>query len=169
MIIDKKGRLFGKVSVIDLFVVAVLAVIIVYGVLRIGNSRGIGAFEIPRPVTITFATDALGDVQAAVEGFRLDRIQISDPVDVVGSGVSWGSVEEITTEPFIDYNPNSEGIMVPSIFPDRYVLTITAKTQGYDFENGIWINGHVFLIGDTQTVSVGDTNLFITVKNIEIE
>ena len=169
MIIDKKGRLFGKVSVIDLFVVVMIALIVVYGVFRFGNSRGIGIFETPRKITLTITTDVPGEVQAAVEAFTATRVQIGDPVAVVGSGVDWGSVTDVTVEPFIDYNHDHNGIMVGSPIPDRFLLTVETVTEGYDFQNGVWINGHVFLIGETQVVSVGDTNIFISIKDIVIE
>lgn len=168
--IDKKGKLFGKVSVIDLFVVGVLVLIGLFGVLSLGNSGGIGIFETPRPVQITVTTTVPTSVNPTrIEGFTAHRIQVGDPVTVQAGNVDWGHVSHVEVVPFIDYHHNTEGEMVASEMTGWYSVTLTTETEGFDFENGIWINGHTFLLGQNQVLLVGDTNIFIHVIDIQID
>ena len=167
--IDKKGRLFGRISVIDLFIVAGLALIVVFGVLQFGGGTGIGLFATPQDVYITVTTRVPTSVNpTALEGFTARRVQIGDPVRVQAGNVSWGYVTQTAVEPFIDYHHNAQGEMVASEMVGWYTLNLTTRAQGFEHENGVWINGHIFLIGHTQVLQVGDTNLFVHVTDIQM-
>ena len=168
--IDKKGRLFGLVSVIDLLVVAGLGMAVVFGILQVGGSGGIGLFATPQDVYITVTTRVPTSVNhTALEGFTARRVQLGDPVRVAAGNVGWGNVTETLIEPYIDYHHNQQGEMVASEMVGWYTLTLTTRAQGFEHENGVWINGHIFLIGQTQVLQVGDTNLFVHVIDIQME
>jgi len=162
MIIDKKGRLFGLVSVIDIFVVGVIILIVLFGLFQIGNARGIGILETPRPATISFFIESL-------EGFTAEWVSFGHPVSDHATGVALGDVIYIDRTPTVEYHPNSDGIMVPSYFPYHYTVEITTALEGYAFQNGIWVSGHVFLVGETIVIRAGDTNIFMRISNITIE
>jgi len=52
-LIDARGRLFGKVSVVDILVLAVIVALAVFLGLRFSGSEAVGSAE-TQPVTVTF-------------------------------------------------------------------------------------------------------------------
>lgn len=162
MIIDNKGRLFGKVSIVDLFVLIVLGSIIAFGLFKIGNSRGIGITEPMRPVTITFFIEALED-------FTADVLKIGDPVADNFTNVEFGNITQINRGQAIEFNPNHEGILVPSKVPGFSSLEITSQFVGHEFENGVLVSGHTFFVGESIVIRAGNANIFFRISSINIE
>ena len=157
--IDKEGKLFGYVSLIDIFVVMVLVTIIVFGAMQLGNTGGIGILETPQPLTISFVIENL-------ETFTADSISIGDPVFGVQTGVDFGYIVGIQRRPTIEYHSNSQGILVPSELPNHYQVIITAAFDGFPVQNGVWVMGHTFLVGESIVLGAGPTNIFMNVHEI---
>lgn len=162
MIIDNKGRLFGKLSIIDLFVLVVLISIVIFGLLKIGNSQGIGIMEPMRPVTITFFTEELED-------FTADTLKIGDPVADNHTNVEFGTITQINRGESIDFNPNSDGILIPSSKAGYSSVEITTQFMGHEFENGVLVSGHTFYAGEQIVIRAGDANIFLRISSINIE
>lgn len=159
MLIDNKGRLFGLVSVIDIFVIAVILIIIIFGALQLGGGSGIGILQSPVPVSMSFTIENL-------ETFTTNSINIGDPVADNLTGVSFGNITSINTNPTIEYNPNSDGILIASFLPDHYHLVISTLIEGFRVQNGVWISGHTFLIGEQIVIRAGNTNIFMLISDI---
>ena len=159
--IDNKGRIFGKISIIDIFVVAMIIFIVLFGVMRIGNARGIGRFEPPVSISMTFMVEELED-------FTAHRVRMGDPVSDNHTGAEFGNVQSIVREPRIEYNPDASGVLVPSIKPYFYHFEVTTIFEGHRFHNGILVDGHTFFTGEQMVARVGDTSLFIRVSDITV-
>lgn len=162
MIIDDKGRLLGKLSIIDLFVFAVIASIIAFGIFKIGNSRGIGILEPMRPITMRLSIDALED-------FTADFLRIGDPVANNDSNVQLGTVTNIERSEAQQFSRNSEGQLVLSSVNNFSHIEITTEFMGHEFENGVLVSGHTFLVGQFMVTRVGDTNIFFRISGISVE
>ncbi|MCL2610214.1 MAG: DUF4330 domain-containing protein [Defluviitaleaceae bacterium] len=156
--IDEKGRLFGKVSLIDCFVVITVALIIAFGILAFGDQR-IGAFASPIPIEISFLIENL-------ETFTADSVFIGDPVFDNHTGASFGNIINIDRTPTIEYHPNALGIATPSYLPDHYQLEITTRFYGHNWRNGVWVNGQTFFVGETIVIQAGNTNIFTNISNL---
>ena len=162
MVIDSKGRILGKVSVVDLFVFVVIAFIVVFGIFQVGNDQGIGIFEPMSTITMRLSIDALED-------FTADFLQVGDPVSEHNSGVHLGSVTNIDRGDGIQFSRNSDGMLVRSNINHFSAIEITTEFMGHQLENGILVNGHTFLVGEQRVIRVGDTNLFLRISGISIE
>jgi len=161
MIINEKGKLFGKISVIDIFVLGSLVAVVLFGALRFGSTRGIGILQTPVPVSISF-------IQEEVEDFTADRVSLGDPVSANVFNVDFGHVIDMAVSPAIVHNPNSDGIFTPSVRPGFSTIEITTQIYAHETDNGIWVNGHSFFAGETVIISVGYTNLFVRISDITL-
>ncbi|MCL1995707.1 MAG: DUF4330 domain-containing protein [Defluviitaleaceae bacterium] len=157
--IDEKGKLFGYVSLIDIFVVVVIITIVVFGAMQLGNTGGIGVLETPQPLTMSFIIENL-------ETFTADSISIGDPVFGVQTGVDFGHIVDIQRRPTIEYHSNNQGVLVASELPNHYQIIITAAFSGFPMQNGVWVMGHTFLVGETIILGAGPTNIFMNIHEI---
>ncbi|MCL1925056.1 MAG: DUF4330 domain-containing protein [Defluviitaleaceae bacterium] len=156
--IDEKGKLFGKVSLIDIFVLVTVSLIVAFGVFAFGG-QGISPFQDPIPIEISFLIENL-------ETFTADSVFIGDPVFDHHTGASFGEIINIDRTPTVEYHPNAFGQIVASNLPDHYRLEITTRFYGHNWRNGIWVNGQTFFVGETIVIQAGDTNIFTNISNL---
>lgn len=161
MILDEKGRLFGIISIIDIFVLIVVGTIIYVLVFNVGS--GVSVFDSPRPITMTFTTTQ------GLEDFTANSVFIGDFVSDHGTGVSFGEVVSIEKTEAIEYHPNRNGVFVPSVLEGRYDVNIITRFYGFPVDNGVWINGNMQSVGRQTTLWIGDTSIFMRIANIDIE
>ena len=159
--IDKKGKLFGKVSVIDIFVLAVVVAIVLFGVLRFGNAHGVGILQSPQSIT-------MGMTIEAVEDFTANVLRIGDPVAANHFNVELGNIVTLYRDVATEQHPNAQGIMVTSPLGGFSRVDITTTIYGYPVANGIRIMGHTFLVGDELVIRAGDANLFMMISEISV-
>ena len=134
-IIDHNGRLFGKISVID--VVAILVVIALAGALYVKNNR---------PHTGTSVTTQTITYQAVVEGapsYLKDNIHVGDQVyDLTYSsgGSPLGEIIEIEEQPGSKMATFTDGTMGLAEVEDGVNLLLTIKGEGLINDKGYSLN-----------------------------
>jgi len=161
--IDKQGKILGKVSVIDLFVLAMIIAIVLFGVFRLGNTQGMGILQTAQPVTLGFVTiDPTEDFTARV-------IRVGDPVVEHEAGARLGHVTAVSKQVTMEQHPNVDGIMTASPLHGYYQVNITTTLHGYPVDNGLRVMGHLFLVGDEIVIRAGDANLFVYVSEITVD
>ena len=161
MLLDKKGRIFGLVSIVDIFVVLVVGTIGAFAFFSLGG--GVGVFETPAEVTMTFTTTQ------GLEEFTANSVFVGDTVSDHGTGINFGEVIHIEKTPAVEYHPNRQGIFVPSVREGRYDVNITTRFYGFPVENGVWINGNIQSVGRQTTLWIGDTSIFMRISGIGVE
>lgn len=161
--IDKQGKILGKVSVIDLFVLVVIIAIVLFGVLRLGNTQGMGFLQTAQPITLGFVTvDPTEDFTARV-------VRMGDPVVEHESGARLGNVVAANKQVAVEQHPNADGIMTTSPMYGYSRLEVTTTLYGYPVYNGVRVMGHLFLVGDEIVIRAGDANLFVYVSEITLD
>ena len=158
---SKEGKLFGKVSIIDLFVLAVIVAIVLFGVFRLGNEDGIGILQSPQSVTLGLTQEDLSD-------FTANALRIGDPVAANDFNVELGHIVALSQEVAVESHPNADGILVVSPMEGFSRVEITTELYGFPFANGIWVMGHRFLVGEELVIRAGDVNMFMTVSAITV-
>lgn len=149
--LDSKGRILGKVSIVDLFIVLMIAAIIPTFISR----------ETPKPITMELSIDALED-------FTVRFIEVGDSVLEHNSGVRLGSVVDINIDDSRQFSRNSEGQLVSSNLNNFYAVDITTEFMGYPLDNGILVEGHIFTVGEFMVTRVGGANLFLRISGITV-
>lgn len=149
MIIDEKGKLFGKLSIID--IVTVLIVIL------------IAAFLLNRfNILASTEGDSLEDLevvffQEEVNDFSAKSVQIGDPTSEALKNASFGQVVEVILDDSISWDKDPDGKQISSS-RDGYV-SFRAKmlTKGQLGPNGLILNGSTYHIGQTITLRIGNS------------
>lgn len=160
MIIDKKGKLFGKINVIDLIIVVVLiAAAGIFGYKYLSGNQMVASSEVP--ATITFYAEEVSD-------FVLDgTIKEGDVVYDVQEKSNIGTVKSVTYGESVSYIETSDGRWVKTTKPDYQSVTITCEAYGTEFPNGIIIADNNYYIGHTFTIAAGKAKIHLRVFDIE--
>lgn len=149
MIMDKKGKLFGKISIIDLIIV----VVIIGGILgglgyKYSKSNTPGVFVKNDDVEITFYVEEAPDFTAkAVKPGAIFKESIQD---VVFGQVK--SADAIKIDKPVSYAANDKGEIIRSSTKEGYVsLYVTVEGKAIYSDNGITINSVPYYIGQNLT------------------
>jgi len=139
--IDEKGRLFGKISLIDIFVilaVIVFAVGFVYNRTSQDVQRIIMA---DTPMHVTFLVENVRDLS-------LGAVQEGDIIFRQHERIPLGTVTNIETSSAYDIITRADGTAALAPVEGRYNMYITLAATGSITDRGFFING-------TQQMSVG--------------
>ncbi|MCC8048285.1 MAG: DUF4330 domain-containing protein [Oscillospiraceae bacterium] len=157
--IDKNGKVFGKINLIDLLIIIVIIVAAAFLGWRLlaNNSSSTGSVQ---DITIGFySTDSPNSV---IEQFEVGAQLLDDTENnVLGTALSWetGEAYEYTTDTLGEtialHDPTCSSFMLYG------QLTATVN------DNGIVINGVRYAIGHTMVLYVGDCKVWVRIESIE--
>lgn len=150
--IDKNGKLFGKVNVIDLLIVLVVLAAVLFVGKRFfgGNDNDYGT---PQKVRMTFYADEAPSLLAG-------KADAGEPVTDYDNSTSLGTLTSYESEDAYTcaYDATTgETVKVP--VPNLCFLTFTCETEGYVAEDGLRINGFQYCIGGSHTICAGQTRV----------
>lgn len=149
MIMDNKGKLFGKVSIIDILIVVIILAGIVGGLgYKYSKSKTPGVFVKNDDIQITFYAEEVPDFVAnAIKPGAIFKESIQD--------VTFGQVKnasDIKIDKPVSYAANQNGEIMRSNTKQGYVsLFVTVEGKGIYSENGITINSVPYYIGQNLT------------------
>ncbi len=157
--IDEKGRLFGKVNIVDLIIVVVILAAVAYlAITFLGPESTIASSE---DVTVTFYTEEIPDyvVAALEEGSKV--WDLSDNV-TIGTVDSWSVSDSIS---YVVNDTQTASFETPKTGYNALSLNVSA--QGVIEEHGVRIGGVLYGVGHTVTMYAGEAKLYIKVSSIE--
>lgn len=145
-VINKQGLLFGKVSIIDLFIVIFIVAVLAFGFMKLTEEKG-SAFV---SSTHDYEIDVL--FKALYDGFP-EEMAVGDEVYDDRTGSSLGTITAIETTPAVDEVEAADGSIVKSEIPDRYDVIISLEGQGtYNPRSGLVAAGDARYIGTALKV-----------------
>ncbi|MDF2521895.1 MAG: Uncharacterized protein K0R84_2523 [Clostridia bacterium] len=138
MIIDEKGKLFGKINVIDLLAILVLVLIAAGVVYKFGytDNRGVG-------------NDSLIQYTASIKDIRsytAEAISVGDSIYDSKTGTYMGKVIGKELQPYKDYITKTDGTVSLAEKPDRFELLITMEVPGV-------VNSYSYLASGNRDVN----------------
>ena len=139
-IIDKKGKLFEKISIIDVLIVGVLCLGAIF---LVNMFKEEAIIETSKKEAITFTFEAK-DVTPSF----YDAIEVG--TDVYNSSRNYyvGQVEEVIKEPFYVWTEDLEkGLFYVKEDPSRMTVHIVIKSQGTSSEYNIYAGQELIKIG----------------------
>ena len=141
MIIDKDGRLFGKVSIIDVGLV-ILVVLIALGtyVRFYGNGKAKKATENTK---ISYIVEVRG-----AKKLYLDEIKVGDLLGNIDSSKQCGRIKSIDSEPYKAFIVDNNGDFKESIVPGQWKLVLTIEADAVETRDGFYINNIPFKASD---------------------
>ena len=134
--IDNSGRLFGKISLLDIFIILAAAALFI-GFLYNQISEQAGVFTAPTEVFyVTFESNGLRPVNIA-------SIDVGDRVFRLFENSPFGTVAYIdTVEPATYLLARSDGTAVHAVMEGRYRLVYTVRVLGNITSIGYFVNGN---------------------------
>lgn len=132
--IDNKGRLFGKVNIVDLLIVLLLVVAIGATVYKFGFSAHNDVNE--TNMKIEYVLKASG-----VRDFTLDSIKIGDSIYDDETDKPLGVITAVEAKDAMDYALKADGTTVYTAKPGRYDAYITVESDARILDGGYFANG----------------------------
>jgi len=156
--VDKNGKLFGKVNIIDLLIVLIVLALVAFVALKVvdKSEETTGLSE----VRISFFGEEVPDYVAAA---LKDGVSVLDTKE----NVTMGTVESFSVGAPLGYATDSKG-QIQSVVRDGYnsvTINITARAQLG--EHGATIDGVLYGIGHTLTIYAGEAKIYLKVSGIE--
>jgi hypothetical protein len=148
--LDNKGRLFGKINIIDLFIILVVVAALAFvfkKVLQpsIGVRQDDIVFEIYVEESPTFAA-----IEVAAGGKVVDDIK----------GVDLGIIQDVVIGDGYEYVPTSDGRLVKGYKEGYSSVKLTSLVKGEYSKDGVKIAGNNYNIGHSITIRAGKGKLF---------
>lgn len=162
MIIDKKGKLFGKLNIIDLFVI----LFIIAAAIGIGARFFSGAAEDVRSKTaFTYVVEIEG-----VRSYTVDALAKKGPVIDTKSKKTVGEITDVSYQPMKTQSMKADGTTVFAEVPDKYTALVTVSSEGNETDKGYFVGENIELsVGTTINMATKYVNSTGKVKSIEKE
>lgn len=166
--LDERGRLWGRINVVDLLIVIILGAVLVRLVFPAVAARLAGpGITPPGP-----AEEVPLSVDFLLTGVRqptVDAVRVGDQVMETKTNLPLGKITKIRVTPASQAVPTAEGKLVRADLPDQFDLWVTIEGPGRVSTNSIEIATRQIHIGTplgfrTRLYSVGGTVMGITFK-----
>ncbi len=173
MIIDKKGKLFGKINIVDLCVVVVIIIGIcgvVFTKTKLDNEK-ILANKDEMLIKTSSELDKLEVKLELVEvrDVTRDAIVVGDEVYLTANDKVIGTIVRVESEPSSHHVTSNDGTVYMAQIPDRYDVTMVMEVDGKKKEDGYYTDTNVpFLYGKEMEVKTSTIQCFPIVKEISV-
>ncbi len=158
MFIDKKGKLFGKINIIDLLILVILvAAIAVLGVKFLGK----GGKDV-QTLEMKFHIEE-------VDTWVTENVQVGDALYDGTYEQNLGVVTNVETGQSKTWGQNADGQYVLSSRDGYNSMTITGEVQGTKTAVGAEVNGQLYGVGHSMVLYAGDAKLYLRVQDIRVK
>ena len=157
--IDEKGRLFGKVNIVDLIIVIIIVAAAVFvGTKFLGPKSDVANTQ---TVRITMFCD-----ESPV--YVVDQLEAGSEVWDSSNQVVLGTLKEWTTGDSMSAVTDDEGNVV-EIARDGYCsVRLVCEGTGIVGSQGVTIGGVLYGNGQSASVYFGDCKLYLDIADIEV-
>jgi hypothetical protein len=151
--IDKNGKLFGKISIID---IGIIILVIIAGLFIV---KKLGIFTPKENIANNNDKIKVVFYQEEVNSFTANNVKLEDPTTETLLNTSFGNVVDIEIDDSVSWGYDKDGRQVKSTKKGFSSVFITMETSGTLGPNGINIGGSNYYIGQFITLRVG-TSIF---------
>lgn len=141
-ILNKKGQLFGKINIIDLVIIAAIALIIGGGIYKFTTLNNTFSYDNLDKVSLIL------EISEVQEGL-IESIEKDDILYDSVRGSEFGRVINKTFSPHKELIINQNGIAEYKEIPELYDVEIKVKSLGNITDNGIIIGTTPIYIGSS--------------------
>jgi len=151
MIIDKNGKIFGKISIIDIAVILVILVAIIGVSLRFISAPSKSAKQ---KINLTYVVEIEG-----VRSFTVDAFQKKGKVIDAKQKCLVGEIEDVEFSAQKKAEFDNDGNVVYAEVPDKYNVKVKIKAQGKESEHGYFVGSDTELcVGSTVKIATKYVN-----------
>lgn len=159
-IIDKKGRLFGLINIVDLLVIILLLALVMVGVKRFGNKAAVGE-----------ATTKKGVITAEIKDVRdvtANNIKVGDPLYDYDKGTYLGKIVTAEVEPYKD-KTEYQGKFYNAEVPDKFRVIITIDADVKETQDFYQVGTEQVRIGAEMRIKNKSITTFMTILGVEVK
>lgn len=164
MLIDSKGKLFGKISIVDIIVVVMILGVIAGVGYKFTKSRTSTPFSKKDAVMVTF-------FQEEVPGYVPGTIKVGDIAADNATGSVFGKVVSVKADKAVSVGTNSNGEMVQTSRPGYNSLTVVVEGQGIykdgASDQGVSFDNTNFFVNKSIELKVGNSITWFKIKSLE--
>lgn len=149
--LDNKGRLFGKVSIVDLLVVVIIAVMLVGVFTAYQKIHNKSILTENKSLVQNNTLDTL-EVTMRLKEVRqisMDAIHVGDEVYMKDTGKYLGEIIRVSSEPAKRLIYDLEGKAVNAEVPERLDVILQVRVPGKRLENGFYTADNIHLVYDS--------------------
>lgn len=159
-LMDKKGKIFGLINIIDLAVLLIVAVLIVGGAYRFKQAQTDVVVESQK----TIVTVEIGEVRQPT----VDAINVGDELYHYDRGQYYGKVIDKQVESFKEPVETDGGKLVAADVPGKFNIILTVEANSTNTKDAIVIGGEQTRIGTQYRLKNKMVAFFGTVFDIEL-
>lgn len=160
-LIDKDGRIFGKLNLVDAGIILLLILAVAAVGLKIMKEKMIDREK----AVIEYTLYVEGVRQQSVDAINKVYKDITD----AENDDALGEITEVRAEKAAKIVQKANGEYTKAYYPDKFDLYITLKTQGVVSKDGYFADsGKKLLYGDTIGINNGYSQMFGVVEDIKI-
>lgn len=130
MILDKKGKLFGKINLVDISVILIIIIAVAATYFKFNLSAHSDVTRSDAEVIVTLRATGVRD-------FTVDAYEVGDKVYDDESGKYVGEIVEKTTTEAKDHLTKTDGTVSEQLLPERSNLIIKVKSSALVREDGV--------------------------------
>lgn len=159
-IIDKKGRLFGLINIVDLLIIILLLALVAVGVKRFGNKAAVGE-----------ATTKKGVITAEIKDVRdvtAKNVKVGDPIYDYDKGTLIGKILTAEVEPYKD-ETEYQGKFYNSEVPGKYRVIMTIDADIKETQDFYQVGTEQIRIGAEMRIKNKSITSFMTILGIEVK
>lgn len=160
MIIDKKGKLFSKVNIIDLFVVIFVIAAVAVTFFKFNATPGRSSTEANAVIEYSLKISDVRD-------FTAKQFEKGDSIYDDESGKYIGKITDVDVKDAIGYVLKADGTHNKTTKPERYDVTITLETAGKINDTGYFADG-VKQISPHSTIIISNNKLKTTSTVVKV-
>lgn len=160
MIIDEKGKLFGKISIIDIIIVLVVIVAIGGVGYKFTKSKTASPFVKQSPVIVTF-------YEEEAPGYAAKAIQKGNLAVEAEQNAVLGRVTDIKLDKSVSWAQSPIGQVIPSSREGYNSLFVTIEGEGIFGETGVKVGTGDYYVGKSVTIKIGKAIFSGRIYNIE--
>lgn len=159
-IIDKKGRLFGLINIVDLLIIILLLALVAVGVKRFGNKAAVGE-----------ATTKKGVITAEIKDVRdvtVKNVKVGDPIYDYDKGTLIGKILTAEVEPYKD-ETEYQGKFFNAEVPGKYRVIMTIDADVKETQDFYQVGTEQIRIGAEMRIKNKSITSFMTILGIEVK
>ncbi len=146
--IDNRGKLFGRINIIDLCVILVIIAAIGVTVFKFKFSAHSDVSASNGTVTYTVTTNGVRD-------FTVKQFKVGDKMYDKENDKYMGDVVSVSSEPAMDYITCADGSIKYVVMPERYDLTVVVSSPAR-------INGEEIITSGGKQIFLNQKGMYYT-------
>ena len=173
MIIDDKGKLFGKISIVDILIVLLIIVATIGGIFSYLNNKE--KTETIPETTPSAAKEQMKEIFIDLQLSNIDEYVknsavLNDKVYLSKTAAYFGKIVKINSRPHRKEITGTNGMMIFSDVPQKYDITITVIAFVNQTETGYYTADNIHLAcGDKLSVKTELLEIDTTIKKVSTE